>query len=120
MRGRLRRVLMIGVTIASLVWVVMLLRDALPELRGSLRQLETHWLILPLLGCTLSGYIGFETFRALLFRSERGVYGRLVLGHLFFVAQLMKHLPGRIWGVAYQATAGNDLSLSVWASVTAA
>jgi hypothetical protein len=118
--GRMRWLLMVTVSVASLAWVVVLLQDALPELRANLPDLDIRWLAMPLIGCIACGYIGFEAFRALLLHAKGDAYSRRTLGHLFFVAQLMKHLPGRVWGVAYQATAGGSIGLSVWASVTAA
>lgn len=118
--GRWRWLLMTLVSLAALLWTILLLRDALPELRADLPRLQAWWLLLPLAGCIACGYIGFEAFRVLLLHVKPQVYGRLALGHLYFVGQLMKHLPGRVWGVAYQTTAGNQVNLAVWASVTAA
>lgn len=118
-RLRLRWLLMVVVSLVALGWTVVLLHDALPELRKSLPHMKLGWLALPLVGCITCGYVGFEAFRALLRHVAPLAYGRLVLGHLYFVAQLMKHLPGRVWGVAYQSTAGSEVSLGTWASVTA-
>lgn len=115
---RWRWLFMTVVTLAALVWTILLLRDALPELRADLPRLQAWWLLLPMAGLVACGYIGFEAFRALLLHVKPQVYGRLALGHLYFVAQLMKHLPGRVWGIAYQTTAGNQVNLAVWASVT--
>ncbi|MGN6382404.1 MAG: hypothetical protein ACTHMK_07370 [Dyella sp.] len=85
---------------------------------SNLPRLHAQWLMLALAGNTISCYLGFEAFRALFQQMKPGMYGRLRLAHLYFTAQLMKHLPGRIWGVAYQSTTGDRVSLTEWISVT--
>lgn len=107
------------VTLGALAWTVWLLWGSLPELRENLPKLKVRWLLWVLIGNTLSGYLSFEAFRALFNRMRPAAYGRLALAHLYFTGQLMKHLPGRIWGVAYQSSAGPLASLAEWVSVTA-
>lgn len=104
----------------ALAWTVELLWRAWPELRANLPRLHARWLLLTLVGNVVSGYLGFEAFRVLFQRMKPEVYGRLRLAHLYFTAQLMKHLPGRIWGVAYQSSTGDRASLAEWVSVTVA
>lgn len=106
------------VALSALAWTVWLLWDSLPALRANLSQVEVWWLLLPLFGGCLYGYFTFEAFRALFECLRPRVYGRLRLGHLFFTGQLMKHLPGRIWGVAYQSVAGGHALLVEWVAVS--
>lgn len=103
----------------ALAWAIWLLWDAWPELRTNLPRLRLRWLLLTLVGNLLAGYLGFEAFRALFERMRPGSYGRTGLGHLYFTGQLMKHLPGRIWGVTYQSTTGDRATLAEWVSVSA-
>ncbi len=117
LRRKWWRWLCIVLSALALVWTVELLRRAWPELRANLPRLHIGWLLLTLVGNVVSGYLGFEAFRALFERMKLGVYGRLHLAHMYFTAQLMKHLPGRIWGVAYQSTAGDKASLAEWVSI---
>jgi len=102
----------------ALAWTIALLWRAWPELRTNLPRLHAGWLLLTLVGNVVSGYLGFEAFRMLFQRMKPGAYGRLHLAHLYFTAQLMKHLPGRIWGVAYQSSSGDRASLAEWVSIT--
>lgn len=118
-RKRLRW-LFVPVALMALVWTVGLLWDSWPELHANLPRLRIRWLVLTLVGNTIAGYIGFEAFRALFVHMKPGVYGRLHLAHLYFTGQLMKHLPGRVWSVAYQSATGGRASLAEWVSVTAA
>lgn len=113
------RLLFIPLALAALVWAVWLLWGSLPVLRTNLSRLQVQWLLLMLAGNLVAGYLGFEAFRALFERMRPHLYGRVQLAHLYFTGQLMKHLPGRIWGVAYQSVTGNRASLAEWTSVTA-
>jgi hypothetical protein len=104
--------------LVALAWTVWLLWGALPALRANSSRLKLGWLSLTLLGNMVSGYLGFEAFRALFNHMRPGLYPRPLLAHLYFTGQLMKHLPGRIWGVAYQSTTGHKATLVEWVGVT--
>jgi len=104
--------------LSALAWTVWLLWGALPALRANLPRLKLGWLSLTLLGNVVSGYLGFEAFRALFNRMRPGLYSRSLLAHLYFTGQLMKHLPGRVWGVAYQSATGHKATLAEWVGVT--
>lgn len=114
------RWLFLPITLAALAWAVWLLWSGFPALRSNLPRLETGWLALVLCGSVLAGYLGFEAFRALFGKMRPDVYPRLPLAHLYFTGQLMKHVPGRVWGVAYQVTAGSGATSVQWISVTLA
>lgn len=110
--------LTVPAALLALAWAAWQLRDALPELRASLPKLDVGWLWLTLAGNVVSGYLAFEAFRALFEHLRPGAYRRLGLAHLYFTGQLMKHLPGRIWGVAYQSAAGTRATLVEWVGVS--
>ena len=107
-------------SVLALLWAAYLLSDAVPLLIDSLSRLNARWLLFTLLGCCLSAYLGFEGFRALFNRFRPGLYRRLPLAHLYFTGQLMKHLPGRVWSVAYQSAAGHRASIAEWVGVNIA
>lgn len=113
------RWLFVPVVLAALAWTVTLLWSALPALLNDLPRLRVEWLMFTLGGNVIAGYLGFEAFRALFNRMRPGLYRRRYLAHLYFAAQLMKHLPGRIWGVAYQSASGHRATLAEWVSITA-
>ena len=112
------RWLFVPVALAALAWTVALLWDALPALRTNLPKLQPEWLVFVLVGNVAAGYLGFEAFRELFTQICPGLYRRQYLAHLYFTGQMMKHLPGRIWGVAYQAASGNRATLTEWVTVT--
>lgn len=118
-RQRLR-LWMAPISLAALAWVVYQLWGAWPQLVIDLPRLRVRWLWLPLTGTALCGYLAFEAFRSMFERACPALYGRMPLAHLYFVAQLMKHLPGRVWGLAYQSALGHRASLVQWASVSMA
>ncbi|HET7301097.1 MAG TPA: hypothetical protein VFJ01_10665 [Oleiagrimonas sp.] len=96
-----------------------MLWDAWPQLQANLPHIHARWLLLTLVGDVVAGYLGFEAFRTLFEHMRPRLYSRLQLGNLYFIGQLMKHLPGRIWGVAYQSASGDRASLAQWVSVSA-
>ncbi|QBB69583.1 hypothetical protein ELE36_03860 [Pseudolysobacter antarcticus] len=103
------------VTIASLVWVAWLLVKVWPDIV----EHGTQILLVPLLiGFALSlvaSYLTFEAFATLVRILGISRMPRRELAHLHFTAQLLKHLPGRVWGVGYQWAAGSAAgSLGDW------
>lgn len=103
----------------ALVWTVWLLWDSWPQLQTNLYRLRVWWLLFTLAGNLIAGYLAFEAFHALFAKMRPSLYARTRLAHLYFTGQLMKHLPGRIWGVAYQSATGHQVTLAEWVSVTA-
>ncbi|MFT3789793.1 MAG: hypothetical protein QM741_01690 [Rudaea sp.] len=101
----------------TLAWTIHLLWQAWPTLQANLLQMRSKWLAFVFAGNLLAAYLAFEAFRALFVHVLPGRYGRLRLAHLYFVGQLMKHLPGRIWGTAYQSASGNEASMAQWVGV---
>lgn len=112
------RWLTVPVALLALATVAWQLRDTLPALRASLPKLDASWLWLTLAGNVVSGYLAFEAFRTLFEQVRPRAYGRRSLAHLYFTGQLMKHLPGRIWGVLYQSAAGTRATLVEWVGVS--
>lgn len=102
----------------SLAWTAWLLADAWPALQRNLPLVHWPWLGGTLLLNVLSSYLAFEAFQVLFKRVQPTSYGRAQLAHLYFAGQLMKHLPGRVWGLAYQAAQGRRASLAQWVAVT--
>ena len=114
------RWLLAPLALMALGWTVWMLWDALPALQASLPKLRLDWLALVLLSNVASGYLGFEAFRALFNRMKPDAYRRRRMAHLYFVGQLMKHVPGRVWGLAYQSASGTRASFAEWTSVAVA
>lgn len=117
-RQRLRWVF-VALSILALSWTVALLSQAWPGLQANVSQLRKGWLWVSLACMLLWGYLSFESFRLVFLQLKPGLYGRLRLAHLHFAGQLMKHLPGRVWGVAYQATMGGHATLAEWVGANA-
>lgn len=111
------RPLFICLSLLSLAWVSYILWDTWPKLKESFNQIEPRLLLLSLAGTTFGGYLSFEVFYLLFTEVRPNTYKRLSLAHLYFTGQSMKHLPGRIWGVAYQAITAKEATLKEWASV---
>ena len=104
----------------SLFWVGWILWEAWPQALSAMNHFDARWLALTLLGTTVYSYLVFEVFYLLFRQGIRAAYSKKELSHLFFVAQLMKHLPGRIWGIIYQASQTAQTSIGQWLSVNIA
>lgn len=118
-RRRLRPLFLV-VALGALAWTIWLLRDALPTLLNVLPSMSWSWLVIALLANATSAYLAFEAFFALFGRVCPIGYRRPQLAHLYFTGQVMKHLPGRVWGLAYQASVGGNAGWSEWLSTTVA
>jgi hypothetical protein len=112
--------IMFILSIISVVWVLYILSGSIEEIKNSLVNIDYRWVIGILLGNCISGYIAFEGFRLIFERVQPNIYSRYFLAHLYFVGQLMKHLPGRVLGVAYQMNIGNKTSAPQWIGINAA
>lgn len=104
-------------SISAIAWVVFILWDTWPQAKDSLYKLEVKWLLLTLTGTIIGSYLLFEGFLQLFRLIRPNAYSHLQLAHLFFTGQLMKHLPGRIWGITYQASKAQQVSLTEWTVV---
>lgn len=104
---------MVGV--ACLAWCVWLVHDALPGIAAALRE-SSPTAFAAAVGATMAGaWLVFEAWRGI----ARAVFGvavpRRAGAHLYFTAQVLKYLPGRVWGFGYQALAGAAFApVSAW------
>jgi hypothetical protein len=97
-----------ALTLFSVAWVIWLLAETWPVLAA--HRNEIQWVLL-LSGLALSlgaSFLAFEAFVALVRIVGISGLGRRELAHLHFTGQLLKHLPGRIWGFGYQSAAGSS------------
>jgi hypothetical protein len=103
-----RRAAAVIVTLLSGIWVTVLLVQAWPELAPHLHEVRVSLLAFGLLLSVASAYLTFEAFATVVNAIGIAAMPKHHLAHLHFTGQLLKHLPGRIWGVGYQWAAGNS------------
>jgi len=106
---RLRRIFGVALAIISLVWAVWLLRDAGAGIWPYLAALGPAEAAIAYAFLVVSLALSFPTFFHCMAAAEIRVVGLLAFAHFHFVAQLMKNLPGRFFGVVYQVTTAEDL-----------
>lgn len=100
-RGPVRRWLSHLIILAGVAWVVLVFWREFPALRGFLVDVDQLWLLYTLVAGGAAQLVLVPVFRMLL-RHLGGVsitYSEAA--GLLFVAQLLRHLPGRFWGVLY-------------------
>lgn len=115
MSRTLKIVVAVLVTVGSLVWVLWLLGAAWQDLVARRRELSLEPLLVgTVLVMAGSGFM-FMAFVQLVRAFRVTSANWLTLAHMYYVSQLLKHLPGRIWGLGYQwMAAGRDGSLAGW------
>nr|WP_225562337.1 MULTISPECIES: lysylphosphatidylglycerol synthase domain-containing protein [unclassified Pseudoxanthomonas] len=107
------------ISIGSMAIVVYLLGRSGKEILLQLSRIDMGFMFAGLgLGAlaTLSGFLSFSRILSPMLDTPMS-FGRL--GHLHFTGQMLKHLPGRVFGIAYQIGAGNEASSSAWISANA-
>lgn len=106
---------------ASLLWVIWLLKGSWATIAESLRHVSIQWLLAGLVLGALATWLSFLSFTHLLQALGAPDLPLSRKAHLYFSAQLMKHLPGRVLGVAYQITATKGkVPVECWISANGA
>lgn len=101
-RARWQTALAIVFTLAALVWVGDLVRVAWPTLADAMRHVDAPMMGMAALACLAGAATHGEMFHILVREFCAARMSRSQTYSLQFVAQLVRHLPGRFWGVAYQ------------------
>lgn len=108
------------ITVGAVVWVLLLISQAWPDVAANAHQIGFGKLVVGSLLLAVSAYLTFLVF-ALLARAA-GISGmrQREMAHLYFSGQLLKHLPGRVWGLGYQWAASRSVaSLGHWVFINA-
>jgi hypothetical protein len=114
-RSRTWRVVALVVTLLAIAWVVRLIMQAMPQIAAHYHEIEAWRLLFAQVLATTASWFTFLAFARLLPALRIGGYRLRELAHLYFTAQLFKHLPGRVWGIGYQwMAAGGTASLGSW------
>lgn len=90
----------------------------MPDIAAHYREIDPLPLVFALALSALASWFTFLAFARLLPAFRVDGYRLREVAHLYFTAQLLKHLPGRVWGVGYQwAAAERVVSLGSWVQV---
>lgn len=104
----------------SLLWCVLLLRGAWGSLGAVVTQIELRSLTISFFLVASSMLLAFPAFRWMLMVASERSLPWMILARLYFSAQVMRHLPGRFLGVAYQITSTrNHVPSHIWVAVNA-
>lgn len=104
----------------SIFWAAYLLFDGIKDLKENFKNINLYWLLFVLIFNIISGYFGFEAFRLIFNTIKPNIYEKNFLGNLYFAAQLIKHLPGRIFGIVYQVNRGGSATIGEWLIINSA
>lgn len=104
----------------SIFWAAYLLFDGIKDLKENFKNINLYWLLFVLIFNIISGYFGFEAFRLIFNTIKPNIYEKNFLGNLYFTAQLIKHLPGRIFGIVYQVNRGGSATIGEWLIINSA
>lgn len=119
-RPRWRLIAAVIVPVAAIAWAGWLLGEAWSGIALDLALLHWGYLAVGLGFGLLATLWGAWAFWRIFAAMGGGHIGLRTLGHYHFAAQLMKHLPGRFVGVAYQiAATRSSVSTATWIAASA-
>jgi hypothetical protein len=99
----------------AFLWVAWSLRSAWPEIEKSLRHLNWSVFLAGIGLLLVSAYVSGIWFARVVSMFFPGRLSLRALLHLFFASQVLRHLPGRVWGISYQVTqTRNSVGLKEW------
>lgn len=96
--------------VACLAWCGWLLADSLPSVWPALAAASWALLALAVLLSAAGAWFVFEAWRVLAAPILGVPVPRAPGAHIYFTAQILKYVPGRVWGFGYQALAGSALA----------
>lgn len=118
--SRVWRLAAVATLIVSITWVVWLLSSAWPVLLARRSQISLGWISLGVLAALVASLILFLSFVRIMRLLGSSRLRLREAGHLYFAAQLLKHVPGRVWGIGYQwalSREGHSFSAWLWANL---
>ena len=105
----------------SILWMLWLLRGSYADVISRSHEIDMKVLTLSFMGIATSIFIAFFAFLCLLDAATGRKNSWSVIARFYFVGQIMKYLPGRFVGVAYQVVHAADIAKPVeWISVNMA
>ncbi|MBW8312520.1 MAG: hypothetical protein K0M64_10865 [Rhizobium sp.] len=112
------RVIATLISVVALVWVVVLLWGFWPRVAHRLLDGNAPLLLLGLACALISALAAYAAFVVAVRRIVSIDVPLALMFNFYFVSQLLKHLPGRVWGVGYQVVLGKwEGSASRWIAV---
>lgn len=100
-RGVIRTALSHLIVIAGVLWVLYVFWRELPFLRENFRIDSWGWLGFTLVAGTVAQLLLVPIFRLILGNVGAVSISYSYAARLLFVAQVLRHLPGRLWGIVY-------------------
>jgi uncharacterized membrane protein YbhN (UPF0104 family) len=100
-RGLLRTYLSRVIIAAGVVWVVFVFWREIPNLDENLRINSWFWLVYTIVAGAVAQMLLVPVFRMILNHTGGVQVSYLYAARLLFVAQILRHLPGRLWGIVY-------------------
>ncbi len=120
-QSTLLRLLSLIVLVSAGAFVLMLVANSWGEIRTSFAAASPALALVGWIVATASAFTAYFAFWVLFQQAFPGAFSPREVAHFYFASQLLKHLPGRGWGVAYQAAmTRNRIPIAVWANVNVA
>ncbi len=89
------------IILVGIAWVVILLSHDLDSLRANFRIESISWLVFTIVAGVLALLFTVPVFQTLLSTHSNISVSYAYAARMLFVAQLLRHLPGRVWGILY-------------------
>ena len=99
--GFLRSALSNIIIAAGIGWVVYIFWREIPNLQNDFRVASWFWLAYTVVAGIVAQLLLVPVFRMILCRIGGLQISYCYAARLLFVAQILRHLPGRLWGIVY-------------------
>ncbi len=96
-----RKWLSVIIIVLGLAWIAYILWRDYPELQGSFRVESKFWLAYSVIAGAIGILMTVPVFQLLLRHHGDVRLSFSAAARLLFAAQMLRHLPGRIWGIVY-------------------
>lgn len=104
-------------TIASFVWVFFILNEGIGEVVAGKIHTEALFTLIAWIFLTASIIVNISAFSVFMNKLGSSSFSFLEIGELHITGQLIRHLPGRFFGVIYQAAKAKHIaSTAQWVS----
>lgn len=106
------------VSVLCIAWVLAIWWEYWPALVETVAAAQWGWLVVGLALASSAALSGFAAYLLLVRRVMAIAPEARRLFNLYFVSQLLKHLPGRVWGIGYQLAYGRaEAGAGAWLGV---
>lgn len=110
-RSKLIKFLSVSILLGGVCWVLLLSVDSWKEFAEVASSCDFYYLAIVIVLGLVANYISTFIFKTLVECEEKRYVSLFDASYLLYVGYMLRHLPGRVWGVVYHATIAHTFDL---------